>query len=155
MLVLSNHTFLKNHVQCKTVISHGFFSMFLVYHLKNYITSVNVNILLYIFRNTADKMGLNDAIVEKDFWVCFTLDYLFHRCPWKDSITFKGGTSLSKAFNLISRFSEDIDLILDWHVLGYGKLEPWENRSNTKQDAFNKEANNRAEIFLAEQFCPT
>ena len=61
-----------------------------------------------LFRNTADKMGLNDAIVEKDFWVCFTLDYLFHRCPWKDSITFKGGTSLSKAFNLISRFSEDL-----------------------------------------------
>lgn len=80
-----------------------------------------------LFRNTADKMGLNDAIVEKDFWVCFTLDYLFHRCPWKDSITFKGGTSLSKAFNLISRFSEDIDLILDWRVLGYGILEPGKN----------------------------
>ena len=74
-----------------------------------------------LFRNTADKMGLNDAIVEKDFWVCFTLDYLFHRSPWKESITFKGGTSLSKAFHLISRFSEDIDLILDWRVLGYGK----------------------------------
>ena len=108
-----------------------------------------------LFRNTADKMGLNDAIVEKDFWVCFTLDYLFHRCPWKDSITFKGGTSLSKAFNLINRFSEDIDLILDWRVLGYEKHEPWEKRSNTKQDAFNKEANNRAEIFLTEHFCPT
>ena len=108
-----------------------------------------------LFRNTADKMGLNDAIVEKDFWVCFTLDHLFHRCPWKDAITFKGGTSLSKAFNLISRFSEDIDLILDWRVLGYGKDEPWEKRSNTKQDAFNKEANTRAEVFLAEQFCPT
>lgn len=34
-----------------------------------------------LFRNTADKMGLNDAIVEKDFWVCFTLDYLFQRSP--------------------------------------------------------------------------
>lgn len=108
-----------------------------------------------LFRNTADKMGLNDAIVEKDFWVCFTLDYLFHRCHWKNAITFKGGTSLSKAFNLISRFSEDIDLILDWRVLGYSKDEPWEKRSNTKQDAFNKEANARAEVFLAEQFCPT
>ena len=107
-----------------------------------------------LFRNTADKMGLNDAIVEKDFWVCFTLDYLFHRSPWKDAITFKGGTSLSKAFNLISRFSEDIDLILDWRILGYGKDEPWEKRSNTKQDAFNKEANARAEVFLAETFCP-
>ena len=107
-----------------------------------------------LFRNTADKMGLNDAIVEKDFWVCFTLDYLLHRSPWKTSITFKGGTSLSKAFNLISRFSEDIDLILDWRVLGYDKDEPWEERSNTKQDAFNKEANARAEAFLARIFCP-
>lgn len=107
-----------------------------------------------LFRNTADKMGLNDAIVEKDFWVCFTLDYLFHRSQWKDSITFKGGTSLSKAFHLISRFSEDIDLILDWRVLGYRKDEPWEKRSNTKQDAFNKEANKRAEKFLEELFCP-
>ena len=107
-----------------------------------------------LFRNTADKMGLHDAIVEKDFWVCFTLDYLFHRSPWKDAITFKGGTSLSKAFHLISRFSEDIDLILDWRVLGYTINEPWEKRSNTKQDAFNKEANARAEVFLAETFCP-
>ena len=108
-----------------------------------------------LFRNTSDKMGLNEAIVEKDFWVCFMLDYLFHRSPWKDSITFKGGTSLSKAFHLISRFSEDIDLILDWRVLGYKKDQPWEKRSNTKQDAFNKEANTRAEVFLMETFCPT
>ncbi len=107
-----------------------------------------------LFRNTADKMGLHDAIVEKDFWVCFTLDYLFHRSQWKDAITFKGGTSLSKAFHLISRFSEDIDLILDWRVLGYTIGEPWEKRSNTKQDVFNKEANARAEVFLAEIFCP-
>lgn len=52
-----------------------------------------------LFRNTADKMGLNDAIVEKDFWVCFTLDYLFHRSPWKDSIAFKGGTACQKLFS--------------------------------------------------------
>ena len=107
-----------------------------------------------LFRNSADKMGLNDAIVEKDFWVCFTLDYLFHKSPWKNSLAFKGGTSLSKAFNLIQRFSEDIDLILDWRVLGFSLKEPWEKRSNTKQDAFNKEANARAEVFLAKEFCP-
>lgn len=107
-----------------------------------------------LFRNTADKMGLSDAIVEKDFWVCYTLDYLFHRSPWKEVISFKGGTSLSKGYNLISRFSEDIDLILDWRVLGYRADEPWEERSNTKQDAFNKEANARAEAFLSETFCP-
>lgn len=107
-----------------------------------------------LFRNTADKMGLNDAIVEKDFWVCFVLEYLLHGSPWKESIVFKGGTSLSKAFNLISRFSEDIDLILDWRVLGYARDEPWEERSNTKQDAFNKEANARTRAFLSNSFCP-
>ena len=41
------------------------------------------------------------------------LDYLFHRSVWKDKIAFKGGTSLSKSYGLIERFSEDIDLILD------------------------------------------
>lgn len=56
--------------------------------------------------------------IEKDFWVCYMLDYLFHRCAWKDNLDFKGGTSLSKAYGLIERFSEDIDLILDWRVLG-------------------------------------
>jgi len=105
--------------------------------------------LRIIFRNTAQKMGLHESIIEKDFWVCLTLDYLFHQCEWKDAFIFKGGTSLSKCYGLIRRFSEDIDLILDWRVLGYEANEPWEKRSNTKQDAFNKEANQRAEVFLA------
>ncbi len=107
-----------------------------------------------LFHNTASKIGLHDAIVEKDFWVCLMLDFLFQHSTWKNAITFKGGTSLSKGYHLISRFSEDIDLILDWRILGYGINEPWENRSNTKQDAFNKKANQNAEVFLAETFCP-
>lgn len=110
--------------------------------------------LRIIFRNTAQKMGLHESIIEKDFWVCLTLDYLFHQCEWKDAFIFKGGTSLSKCYDLIYRFSEDIDLILDWRVLDYGINEPWEKRSNTKQDAFNKEANQRAEVFLAEILLP-
>lgn len=107
-----------------------------------------------LFHNTAAKTGMTDAIVEKVVLVCYMLDYLFHRCAWKNKIAFKGGTSLSKAFGLIERFSEDIDLILDWRVLGYGINEPWEQRSNTKQDAFNKEANVRAEVFLRDRFLP-
>ena len=71
-----------------------------------------------LFHNTAAKMGMTDAIIEKDFWVCYVLDYLFHHSQWKDNIAFKGGTSLSKAYGLIERVSEDIDLILDWRVLG-------------------------------------
>lgn len=108
-----------------------------------------------LFRNTADKMGLTDAIVEKDFWVCYTLDYLFQRSAWQGSIAFKGGTSLSKAFNLINRFSEDIDLILDWRILGYEKQEPWEDRTNNQQRIFNEESKARNEIFLEKEFCPT
>lgn len=52
-----------------------------------------------LFLNTSEKLGLHPAVVEKDFWVCYTLDYLFHRSPWKDSFVFKGGTSLSKAYH--------------------------------------------------------
>ena len=108
-----------------------------------------------LFRNTAVKTGMTEAIIEKDFWVCWMLDYLFHFCKWKNHLAFKGGTSLSKAYNLIHRFSEDIDLILDWRVIGYRMQEPWEERSNTKQDLFNKEANLRAERFLKDVFLPS
>ena len=108
-----------------------------------------------LFHNTAAKMGMTDAVIEKDFWVCFMLDYLFHRSAWKSNIAFKGGTSLSKSYGLIERFSEDIDLILDWRVLGYEKDEPWEERSNTKQDIFNKEAGTKTEAFLKNEFMPT
>ena len=65
-----------------------------------------------LFSNASVKIGLSPGIVEKDFWVVWTLDYLFARSPWRTQLAFKGGTSLSKAFGLIRRFSEDIDLIL-------------------------------------------
>lgn len=107
-----------------------------------------------VFRNTAENKGMGEGVIEKDFWVCLTLDYLFHRCRWQDRFAFKGGTSLSKAYGLIERFSEDIDLILDWRVIGYGAEVPWENRSNTKQIAFNTEANRRAAAFLSDEFVP-
>lgn len=107
-----------------------------------------------LFRNTAQKMDINEAIVEKDYWVCLILDYLFHHCTYANVLTFKGGTSLSKCYGLIKRFSEDVDLILDWRALGYHFEEPWEQRSNTKQDALNKEANQRAETFLKETLLP-
>lgn len=102
----------------------------------------------------AQERGMHPAIVEKDFWVCWTLDYLFGESAYKDSFAFKGGTSLSKGFNLIERFSEDIDLIFDWRLLGYGLDEPWEKRSNTKQDAFVRQINEDAASFLREKLMP-
>ncbi len=107
-----------------------------------------------LFRNTAANIHLNEAIVEKDFWVCLMLDYLFHRCLYKDAFTFKGGTSLSKAWHIIERFSEDIDLILDWRILGYTIEEPWKLRSNKQQSLFNKEANVQVEQFLRDKLVP-
>lgn len=103
---------------------------------------------------TAGKMNLPEAIIEKDLWVCIVLDYLFHRCRWKNYFAFKGGTSLSKAYGVIERFSEDIELILDWRVLGYGTYEPWEERSNTKQLKFLEDARKRLFNFLANEFLP-
>lgn len=102
----------------------------------------------------AQEKGMHPAIVEKDFWVCWMLDYLFGESAFKDSFAFKGGTSLSKGFNLIERFSEDIDLIFDWRLLGYGIDEPWEKRSNTKQDAFVRQINEDAALFLREELMP-
>ena len=92
------------------------------------IASYSEGELRALFRNTSIKIGLNEAIIEKDFWVCLMLDYLFHKCECKDYFTFKGGTSLSKCYNLIKRFSEDIDLILDWRLLGSRLNDPWLER---------------------------
>ena len=72
----------------------------------------------FIFDITAMNMRIHPSIIEKDFWICYILDFLFNDSKFKDYFTFKGGTSLSKAYNVISRMSEDIDLILDWQLLG-------------------------------------
>ena len=108
-----------------------------------------------LFGNAADRAGIsNPAIVEKDFWVCFALNYLFHKSPWPKSFIFKGGTSLSKAYHVIERFSEDIDLIMDWRLIGYGIREPWEERTKNQQDKFNKKAVADASAFLTQTFAP-
>lgn len=109
---------------------------------------------LILFRNTAANCGLSEGIVEKDFWVCWTLDYLFHQSPWTKHLAFKGGTSLSKSFDLIHRFSEDIDLILNWRLLESTQKDPWAQRSKNQQDKLNKALNAETEVFLREQFVP-
>lgn len=98
---------------------------------------------------------MNAAIIEKDFWVCWTMDYLFQHSKWKNHLAFKGGTSLSKSYGLIERFSEDIDLILDWRLLDFKLNEPWYERSKTKQQQFNKNANSKTIDFLQNKFVPS
>ncbi|GGE58636.1 nucleotidyltransferase AbiEii toxin of type IV toxin-antitoxin system [Pedobacter psychrotolerans] len=74
----------------------------------------------------SNKTGLPAYAIEKDWWVTLAL-YAIFRTPWSDHLVFKGGTSLSKSWDLIERFSEDIDLVIDRSVLGFG-----EELSNSK-----------------------
>ncbi len=106
-----------------------------------------------LFHATAISMGMQPNVVEKDFWVCFMIDHLFHDCKYKNAFVFKGGTSLSKSYHVIERFSEDIDLILDWKKI-VNSVNPWEERSKTKQDQFNKLINTEAAKFYEKELVP-
>lgn len=72
-----------------------------------------------VFEQSAARKGLPAAAVEKDWWVTLALQSIFE-LPFSDKIVFKGGTSLSKGWNLIQRFSEDIDLAIDREQFGFG-----------------------------------
>jgi hypothetical protein len=73
------------------------------------------------FDTAAERLGTTSQNIEKDFWVCWTLDALFHGLPYASPrLLFKGGTSLSKGFGLVSRFSEDIDVTVFRDDLGAG-----------------------------------
>ncbi len=80
-----------------------------------------------------DEMHLHAQSVEKDLWVCWTLRELFSLPGIGEHLTFKGGTSLSKAWKLIRRFSEDIDLIVDKEALGFGGDAAPDKAASNKQ----------------------
>lgn len=63
--------------------------------------------------------GMPEQIIEKDWWVSTVMRALF-ALPYANQMSFKGGTSLSKCWNVISRFSEDIDIAVNRGYLGYG-----------------------------------
>ena len=96
-----------------------------------------------VFEAAASRLDTLPSYVEKDFWVCLVLDALYNRLPeGHPKLLFKGGTSLSKAFDLIRRFSEDIDLVVFRDGLGFaGERDPIvaKNLSNKKRDALFKE----------------
>jgi len=101
-----------------------------------------------LFALTAERCGFGSvAVVEKDFWVCWTLKRLFEHPELSRLLIFKGGTSLSKVFGLIDRFSEDIDLILDWRAVT--DENPMAQRSKTKQEKLNEQVNESARAYIA------
>ncbi len=76
-----------------------------------------------IVNEAAGRLGLVPLIVEKDFWVCWTLARIFEVEALAPHVVFKGGTSLSKVFGAIERFSEDIDLAVSPQALGFEAAE--------------------------------
>lgn len=89
---------------------------------------------LEIIGQTAAKLDMDPAAIEKDFWVCWILLRLF-QSPLKKTLIFKGGTCLSKVYGLIKRFSEDIDLILNWSdFCNEYDLNPGEHYGKSKRE---------------------
>lgn len=76
-----------------------------------------------VINEAAGRLGLAPLIVEKDFWVCWTLARIFQVEAVAPHVVFKGGTSLSKVFGAIQRFSEDIDLAVSPRALGFEAAE--------------------------------
>jgi hypothetical protein len=76
-----------------------------------------------IYRALAPQLARSPMVLEKDVWVCWVLQALF-TMPDRLPMAFKGGTSLSKVFGAIARFSEDVDITLDYRGLD-GSFDPF------------------------------
>ena len=119
----------------------------------NNVAKLSVDERNELFKETASLMNTTNAIVEKDFWVVWTLNKLFSDDRLNKILMFKGGTSLSKVFNLIGRFSEDIDLILDWREIT--NLNPLDAQaSKNKQVKFNEQINENAKVYIKDKLLP-
>jgi hypothetical protein len=107
-----------------------------------------------VFAETADRKGLPEAIIEKDFWVCWMLKQLFSIEAFSGRLLFKGGTSLSKIFHAINRFSEDIDLAVDYTALGFtGARDPrHEEISKTRRAGILAEMMTECQRYVGSEF---
>lgn len=86
-----------------------------------------------VFRVAEQDLGLPAHVLEKDFWVTYLLHVLFQELDLPVRMMFKGGTSLSKCYRVIERFSEDIDLALDREDLGFGGEDAPEAQTSNNQ----------------------
>lgn len=107
-----------------------------------------------LFAETAARRDLAEAIIEKDFWVCWVLKQLFSIEALTGRLLFKGGTSLSKVFHAINRFSEDIDLAVDYVALGFtGDKDPrQEGISKTRRAGILDEMMTECRRYIAGDF---
>lgn len=104
--------------------------------------------------NQSNQLNLTEAFIEKDLWVTFMLKVIFELSEYSDLFKFKGGTSLSKGFNVINRFSEDIDLILNSDALGYSQSNIYSNRSKNQQNKLNETLDHLTEKWIQDTYIP-
>ncbi|OGT52229.1 MAG: hypothetical protein A3F17_07110 [Gammaproteobacteria bacterium RIFCSPHIGHO2_12_FULL_41_15] len=100
-------------------------------------------------KKAADQIGLPEIIIEKDIWVCWLLDRIF---SLPEQMAFKGGTSLSKVFGLIKRFSEDCDITVDYH-----NFKPKLNLKNATRSQLKKasdELKSKLQHYIANTVLP-
>jgi len=71
----------------------------------------NPDTFKYMIQAAADKLEIRDIFIEKDYWISNTL-YHLAKSKYASNVVFKGGTSLSKGYRLIDRFSEDVDIAI-------------------------------------------
>ncbi|MCL2327748.1 MAG: nucleotidyl transferase AbiEii/AbiGii toxin family protein [Bacteroidetes bacterium] len=85
------------------------------------LTYLEENQQLDIYALAHEQTGVSQVVLEKDWWVTAVLRALF-TLPYAKNLSFKGGTSLSKCYNLIERFSEDIDIAVNREFLGFSGM---------------------------------
>lgn len=106
-----------------------------------------------VFEITAQQTGLPPAVVEKDFWVCWTLKHIFEAPALRAALLFKGGTALAKASRLVARFSEDVDLAVDYAPLGFtGARDPAAPMSRNKRQELLEELMLACHAYIAGPF---
>jgi hypothetical protein len=101
----------------------------------------------------AQRRDLSPVIMEKDFWVCWLLALLFNSRN-RDVLVFKGGTSLSKVFGAIARFSEDIDLSVSPEFLGLSDIERLPQVSRNRANEWMKNAEATCAMAVQQEIHP-
>lgn len=114
------------------------------------VLAAGADAMLSAFDTTAQRLGTTSPNIEKDFWVCWMLDALFNGLKeGGPRLLFKGGTSLSKGFGLIYRFSEDIDVTVFRDDIGEpATIEDLEKLSGKKRNARLEEIKDACKVYI-------
>ena len=105
-----------------------------------------------LIEEASARLNVQSVIVEKDYWVCWTLGRIFELPSPSSQVVFKGGTSLSKVFKAIERFSEDIDLSVSPETLGFSEQQIESIQSRTGREKRFEEVQEACENYVKGPF---